>query len=46
MEFNKCAFCPNSVNKNGKLKCFYNICLLSDRDIQKMLEKIARIRGK
>lgn len=40
MEFNKCAFCECSVNKNGKLKCFYDICVKSQRDIEKMLEKV------
>ena len=46
MEFNKCAFCENAVNKNGKLICYYELCIKSQRDIDKMIEKAIKAKGK
>lgn len=36
----KCDFCPYSENKDGKIVCPYNHCVLSPTDISRILQAI------
>jgi hypothetical protein len=40
----KCDFCPYAHNKNGKIVCPHNACLLSKNDWYKILEAMKGIK--
>ena len=37
---NKCDFCKHSYLKNGKLNCIYDICVLNQKEIDKIIKNI------
>lgn len=41
---NKCDFCEHSVMRNGKLVCNKVVCLLTQKQIIKILEELAKIK--
>lgn len=38
MGINKCSFCENSYNNNGKLECYYSRCRLTKKEIEEMIK--------
>ena len=40
---NKCDFCPNSINKNGKIVCPWDECVLTSSKIREILDKLSKI---
>ena len=44
----KCDFCPNSINKNGKLVCKWGKdgCSMSEKRITEILKFLATINDK
>lgn len=41
---NKCDFCPDARLKNGQLTCPFSVCMMSERKIKELLERLAKIK--
>lgn len=40
---NKCDWCSRSVNKDGKIVCPYEGCILTSSEITKIMENLSKI---